>query len=55
MHIKRRLTEREQRAIGPAVDIRRSDEAWMRALRVADRIALALPETLADELGDTHP
>jgi hypothetical protein len=49
-HIRRRLSEREQRAVGPVLDIRRTDEAWMRALRVADRLPLAPPEVLADEL-----
>jgi len=50
-HIRRRLTEREQRRTGPAEDIRRSDEARMRAGRVADRLRLAPPEVLEDELG----
>ena len=49
-HIKRRMTEREQRLIGPAVDIRGSDEARMRAGRVANWLRLAPPELLADEL-----
>ena len=50
-HIRRRLSEREQRAVGPVEDIRRSDEARMRAGRVADRLRLAPPEVLEDELG----
>jgi hypothetical protein len=50
-HIRRRLSEREQRTVGPVEDIRRSDEARMRAGRVADRLRLAPPEVLEDELG----
>ena len=50
VHIKRRLSDREQRAIGPAVDIRGSDEARMRAGRVGHLLNLMPPETLADEL-----
>lgn len=50
-HIRRRLSEREQRRVGPAVDIRRSDEARMRAGRVAHLLRLAPPEVLEDELG----
>ena len=50
VHIKRRLSEREQRAIGVAVDIRGSDEARQRAGRVAAWLHLAPPELLADEL-----
>jgi hypothetical protein len=50
-HIRRRLTEREQRLVGPVEDIRRSDEARMRAGRVGHLLRLAPPEVLADELG----
>ena len=50
-HIRRRLTGREQRTVGPVEDIRRSDEARMRAGRVGHLLRLAPPEVLADELG----
>lgn len=50
-HIRRRLTEREQRHVGPVEDIRRSDEARMRAGRVAHLLRLASPEVLEEELG----
>jgi hypothetical protein len=51
VHIRRRLTEREQRAVGPVVDIRGSDEARMRAARLGPRLRLAPPEVLAEEIG----
>jgi len=50
-HIRRRLSAREQRAVGPVMDIRRSDEARMRAGRVGHLLRLAPPEVIADELG----
>ena len=50
-HIRRRLSEREQRRVGPVEDIRRSDEARMRAGRVADLLRLAPAEVVEDELG----
>jgi len=49
-HIRRRLTEREQRTVGPVMDIRRSDEATLRASRLGPLLRLASPEVLADEL-----
>jgi hypothetical protein len=50
-HVRRRLSEREQRPVGPVMDIRGSDEARMRALRVGPRLRLAPPEVLAEEIG----
>jgi hypothetical protein len=50
-HVRRRLSAVEQRQVGPAVDIRRTPEAWQRALAVEDRLHMAHPEVLADELG----
>lgn len=50
-HIRRRMTEREQRHVGPVMDIRGSDEARMRAMRVADRLHLAPPRIIAEEIG----
>jgi|SRR5882724_9397413 len=50
-HIRRRLTAREQRLVGPVVDIRRSGEARMRAARLGGLLALAPPEVLAEEIG----
>ena len=52
-HIRRRLSEREQRAVGPVMDIRGSDEAGMRAGRLGPLLQLAPPEILAEELGVT--
>jgi hypothetical protein len=51
VHLRRRLTEREQRAVGPVVDIRRSDEARMRAARLGARLSMAPPDVLAEEIG----
>jgi hypothetical protein len=51
VHLRRRLSEREQRAVGPVVDIRRSDEARMRAARLGALLALAPPEVLTEEIG----
>ena len=50
-HVRRRLADREEKSVGPVMDIRGSDEARMRAMRVADRLHLAPPEVIADELG----
>jgi hypothetical protein len=51
VHIRRRLTGREQQHAGPVVDIRRSGEARMRAARLGSRLRLAPPDVLADEIG----
>lgn len=51
-HVRRRLARAEERHVGPVADIRRTPEAWQRALMVQDRIHLAPPEALADELGE---
>jgi hypothetical protein len=51
VHLRRRLSEREQRAVGPVMDIRGSDEARMRAARVGPLLRLAPPEVLAEEIG----
>ena len=51
VHLRRRLSGREQRAVGPVVDIRRSDEARMRAGRLGARLSMAPPEVLAEEVG----
>lgn len=50
-HIRRRLSEREQRRTGPAADIRRTEEARARAAAVAGWLHLAPAEVLTDELG----
>jgi hypothetical protein len=52
VHLRRRLSEREQRHVGPVVDIRRSDEARTRAARLGGLLALAPPEVLAEEVGE---
>lgn len=51
VHLRRRLSEREQRAVGPVEDIRRSGEARMRAARVGGMLRLMPPGVLADEIG----
>jgi hypothetical protein len=50
-HIRRRLTRREQRGVGPVVDVRRTPEAFARAARLGELLRMAPPEVLADELG----
>jgi hypothetical protein len=50
-HVRRRLTLAEQAPIGPAVDIRGTPEAWRRANALGDRLALAPPHVVAEELG----
>lgn len=50
-HLRRRLSVREQREVGPVVDIRRTEEARRRAALLGPRLAYAPPEVLADELG----
>ena len=54
-HIRRRMSEREQRLVGPAVDIRGSDEARRRAAPLGTMLRLAPPEVLAEELGSEQP
>src|SRR5690348_8096320 len=51
VHLRRRLSEREQRTAGPVMDIRRSDEAGMRARRLGPLLRLMPPEVLAEEIG----
>lgn len=51
VHLRRRLSEREQRTVGPVLDIRGSDEARMRGGRVADRLRLVPADVIAAELG----
>jgi len=51
-HVRRRLSAAEQAHVGPALDIRRTDEARRRAIRLGGLLALAGPEVLAEELGD---
>ena len=50
-HVRRRLSDSEQRPVGPAVDIRGSDEARMRAARLGPLLHLAPDEVLVEELG----
>ena len=51
-HVRRRLSDREQGRTGPAADIRRTEEAWTRAVAVTNWLHLAPAEVLIDELGD---
>lgn len=54
MHIRRRLSESEQREVGPVADIRRTPEAAWRARKLGQRwLQLAPAEVLADEIGAT--
>lgn len=50
-HLRRRLAAREQRDVGPVVDIRGSEEARRRAERLGPMLAYVPAEVLADELG----
>ena len=51
VHLRRRLSEREQRTVGPVIDVRGSDEAKMRAARLGARLAMVPAEVLAEEIG----
>ena len=53
-HVRRRLSAREAVPVGPVMDMRRSDEARMRALRLGPLLRLAPPEILAEEIGVTR-
>ena len=50
-HVRRHLSAREMAPVGPAMDIRRSDEALVRAARLGDLLRRAPGEVLRDELG----
>jgi hypothetical protein len=50
-HLRRRLSPREQRHVGPVVDIRRTPEALQRAQRLGSWLALVPTEVLLDEVG----
>jgi hypothetical protein len=50
-HLRRRLSEREQRHVGPVVDVRRTSEAWTRAQRLGPLLAYAPQEVLDEEIG----
>lgn len=52
-HIRRRLAVREQRSVGPVVDVRGTPEARERAARLGDLLRFAPAEALAEELGPT--
>ncbi len=49
-HLRRRLNTREQRDVGPVVDIRRTPEALRRANRLGPMLTYAPAGVLADEL-----
>jgi hypothetical protein len=53
-HLRRRLSVREQREVGPVVDIRGSDEARRRAERLGPLLVHVPPEVLAEELGSSR-
>ena len=50
-HLRRRLTVREQRGVGPVVDIRGTDEARARGLRLGELLAVVPAEMLLAETG----
>jgi hypothetical protein len=50
-HMRRRLSEAEERHTGPVLDIRRTPEAVRRASRVGPLLRFAPAEVLEDELG----
>lgn len=50
-HVRRRLSVAEERAVGPAVDIRGTDEARARAAALGGLLRFAPPDMLADEIG----
>jgi hypothetical protein len=50
-HLRRRLSVREQRDVGPVVDVRGSEEARRRAERLGPMLSYVPAEVLADELG----
>jgi hypothetical protein len=54
-HLRRRLSEAEERQTGPALDIRRTPEAVARAMRLGSMLRLAPPEVLAEEIGAVLP
>ena len=54
-HLRRRLSLREARRVGPVVDVRGTDDARRRALKLGPLLRLAPPEVLADELGPLTP
>lgn len=50
-HLRRRLSAREQRSVGPVVDIRGTAEALRRAQRLGSLLDHAPREVLDDEIG----
>jgi hypothetical protein len=53
-HLRRRLSAREQRGVGPVVDIRGTAEAQARARRLGDMLALVPADVLLAETGITR-
>lgn len=51
VHLRRRLSDREQRSIGPAVDVRGTPEALQRAMRLPDQLRAILPASAFAEVG----
>lgn len=49
-HVRRRLSEAEERQTGPALDIRRTPEAVSRALRLGPLLRFVPPEVIAEEI-----
>lgn len=54
-HLRRRLSEREQRLVGSVVDVRGTPEARRRAERLGGLLTYAPAQALVDELGADWP
>ena len=50
-HLRRRLNAAEEQSVGPAVDVRGTDEARRRALTLGHLLDYVPDEILDDELG----
>lgn len=51
VHLRRRLSRREEAKVGPVVDIRGTDEAVRRIARLGRLVDLVPPDVLQQELG----
>lgn len=54
-HVRRRLSDREQRDVGPVVDVRRTPEARRRADRLGSLLTHVPAVVLAEEIGTVVP
>lgn len=51
VHVRRRLSEREQLSVGPVSDVRGTDEALRRVARLGGLVKLVPSSILDEELG----